>query len=201
MTLQLATKERFETGAGRAHTYLTSRRRYSTVDGRIDTEAGPDGLRQFRSNQSQEYFFEKGSSGSPVFLDNAQQLAGIIALSELGANAGESHLREAFVVPATTIRKYLARLLVRSVATDQRTNPSELPNVMDTRPLETPYDDLADIAGAIAAAQGKLRDDDRKGALEVLRAMIAEVEKETARRLMPLSKERAAIERVEHDRG
>ena len=43
MTLQLATKERFETGAGRAHTYLTSRRRYSTVDGRIDAEAGPDG--------------------------------------------------------------------------------------------------------------------------------------------------------------
>jgi hypothetical protein len=35
----------------------------------------------------------------------------------------------------------------------------------------------------------------------VLRAMIAEVEKESARRLIPLSKERAAIERVEYDRG
>jgi hypothetical protein len=33
--------------------------------------------------------FEEGSSGSPVFLQNGEQLAGIIALSELGANEGE----------------------------------------------------------------------------------------------------------------
>jgi hypothetical protein len=104
MTLQLATEDRFETGGSCAHTYLRSRRRYSTVCGSIDHDAGPDGLRQFGSDQSQRFFFEKGSSGSPIFLDNAQQLAGIIALSEIGANAGESHLREAFVVPATTIR-------------------------------------------------------------------------------------------------
>ena len=161
----------------------------------------PDGLRQFRGVQSQVYWFEKGSSGSPVFLQNGEQLAGIIALSELGANEGEGHLREAFAVPATTNRKYLERLRARLVATDQRTNPSELQNVMATKPLAAPYVDQADIASALTTAQEGLRQDDRTGALEVLRAMIAEVEKPSARRLIPLSKERAAIERVEFDRG
>jgi hypothetical protein len=184
---------RLEVGTGRVHTYLASRKRYTAVDGTIDQKTDPDGLRQFRGVQSQVYWFEKGSSGSPVFLQNGEQLAGIIALSELGANEGEGHLREAFVVPATTNRKYLERLRARLVATDQRTNPSELQNVMATKPLAAPYVDQADIASALTTAQGRLRQDDRRGALEVLRAMIAEVEKPSARRLIPLSRERAAI--------
>ena len=72
---------------------------------------------------------------------------------------------------------------------------------MATNPLAAPYVDQADIASALTTAQGRLRQDDRTGALEVLRAMIAEVEKQSARRFIPLSKERAAIERVEFDRG
>jgi|GEM_PF-3254723 len=192
---------RLEVGTGHVHTYLASRKRYSAVDGTIDQTTDPDGLRQFRGVQSQVYWFEKGSSGSPVFLQNGEQLAGIIALSELDANEGEGHLREAFAVPATTNRKYLERLRARLVATDQRTNPSELQNVMATKPLAAPYVDQADIASALTTAQEGLRQDDRTGALEVLRATIAEVEKPSARRLIPLSKERAAIERVEFDRG
>jgi tetratricopeptide (TPR) repeat protein len=225
MTLQLATKERFETGAGRAHTFLASRNHYSTVDGRIDAEVGPDALRQFRSDQPQQYFFEKGSSGSPVFLDNAQQLAGIIALSELGANAGESHLREAFVVPATTIRAYLVRLQARPVAEKQAINPADLQPILDRlgaqdvavsdiparliafvdeaqRQAAKPVpvsNDGADIDAAIAASRAKLRGLDTAGALDVLQAKIADEEQERGRRLVSLLKERATVERLAFD--
>jgi hypothetical protein len=105
--LNPATHDRFEVALGRAHTYLASCQHYSTVDGSIDPETGPDGLRQFRGAQLPNYWFAEGSSGSPVFLDKAEQLAGIISLSEIGGKQGVTRLREAFVVPATTIRKYL----------------------------------------------------------------------------------------------
>lgn len=225
MTLQLATKERFETGASRAHTYLESRKRYSTVGGRIDTEAGQDGLRQFRSDQSQQYFFEKGSSGSPVFLENAQQFAGIIALAELGANPQESHLREAFVVPATTIRAFLVRLHARPVADEQGIRLSDWQPILDklgaqgvaasdiparllalveeaqkqaAKPVPV-SNDGADIDAAIVASRAKLRDLDTAGALDVLQAKLDEKERERTRRLIPLLKERAAVERLAFD--
>src|SRR5262249_7608182 len=87
--LQLATKELYEVGKGRARTFLPSRGQYASVDGTVDEDVGPNGLRQFHGDQKQQYWFEKGSSGSPVFVGIGQQLADIVALSELGANEGQ----------------------------------------------------------------------------------------------------------------
>ncbi len=118
LKLQLAAEARYEVGKGRARTYLNSRKRYVSVDGTIDQDVY-DGLRRFHGDQLQKYWFEGGSSGSPVFLEYGQQLAGIIRLSELGSNEGENRLHEAFVVPATTIYKYL-RALIERLAADQQ---------------------------------------------------------------------------------
>jgi tetratricopeptide (TPR) repeat protein len=216
-----------EVGPGRAHTYLISRNRYSAVDGTIDQVIDPEaGLRQFRGDQSRGYWFEKGSSGSPVFLDNGEQLAGLIALSELGANEGESHLHEAFVVPATTIHKYLAgRLAADQQAAKRGIDPDILKlilaklgeqNVPDAEiagrldasieailaQAEKPVpvsNDGADIEATLVASREKLGALDTAGALNVLRAKIAEEEQERARRLVPLLKEQATIEKLAFD--
>jgi tetratricopeptide (TPR) repeat protein len=59
--------------------------------------------------------------------------------------------------------------------------------------------DGADIDAVIVASRAKLRDLDTAGALVVLQAKIAGEEQERARRLVPLLKERAEIERLAFD--
>jgi tetratricopeptide (TPR) repeat protein len=221
---------RIEVGPGRAHTYLVSRNRYSAVDGRIDQVIDPDaGLRQFLGVQSQGYWFEEGSSGSPVFLENGEQLAGIIALSELGANDGESHLRVAYVVPATTIRKYCtARLAADAQAAKRGIDPASLqPILAKLGQMDVPDDkiaerldasieailaqaqkpvpdsnDGADIEATLVASRAKLGALDTAGALDVLQPKIAEVTEDVeglVRRLVPLLKERATVEKLAFD--
>jgi len=155
------------------------------------------------------YWFEEGSSGSPVFLDKAEQLAGIISLSEIGGKQGVNRLREAFVVPATTIRKYLtARLAADAQAEKRGIDPAKLqPILAKLGVMDVPDDkiaerldasvgdilaqgakpvvvsnDGADIDGAITASRAKLRDLDTAGALDVLQAKLDEEEQERVRR-------------------
>jgi len=123
MTLQLATQERYEVGTAYAHARLGRKDpggsetwRDAFPPGKIDPRITDDGLRQFTGELPTGYWFTSGSSGSPVFLDDGQQLAGILSLSELGANDGESPLHEAFVVPATTIRRFVGAHAARPAA-------------------------------------------------------------------------------------
>lgn len=116
--LRLARAERNEVGPGWALAGLVGRdpkKRgvpqdvpiYGTIDDRYkDTE----GRRKFIGSDASDYWFELGCSGSPVFVGTGEQLAGIVSLSELGANQGKSPLRVAFVIPASTILPYLERL-------------------------------------------------------------------------------------------
>jgi hypothetical protein len=60
----------------------------------------------------------------PSFFRMGSSLRASLPSRSFGANEGEGYLCEAFVVPATTIRKYLERLRARLVATDQRTIPA-----------------------------------------------------------------------------
>jgi tetratricopeptide (TPR) repeat protein len=167
---------------------------------------------------------------SPVFLkEKAQQLAGIIALAVVGSKKGEPRRHEAFIVPATTIHKYLRALLERLAADDlaekrgidpARLQPilaklgmMDVPDDKIAERLDASVEDIlaqaekpvllsndgADIDAAIAASRAKLSGLDTAGALEVLRAKIAEEEQERARRLVPLLKERAAVERLAFD--
>jgi hypothetical protein len=124
--LHLAAQEKHETGAG----YVHARVRRTDQQGRdIWQEAFPkgeighltnEGLREFNGIRSGQYWFTSGSSGSPLFLElPAQQLAGILSLSELGANEGKNPLQEAFIVPATVIRRFAARRAAQPVAEDR----------------------------------------------------------------------------------
>jgi tetratricopeptide (TPR) repeat protein len=136
MTLQVAAHERYE--IGNAHGIVGVRRppnprivRNVQVKGQLADRLGTDGRRQFTGNNSLGYWLERGSSGSPVFLDHGMQLAGIFSLAELGANDGASKLHEAFVIPGTTIRLHLERLVAKSRVKDEFIDPADLPKALD----------------------------------------------------------------------
>jgi tetratricopeptide (TPR) repeat protein len=233
MVLQLAIKEGNEIGEGFAIAGVTGRDsgnpggvRDLRVSGTIDDHINMRELRQFTGSNSNAYWFTAGSSGSPVFIRNGQQLAGIISLSELGANEGESLLHEAFVVPGTAIRSHVSRLLATPVATRRHLSRTDLQTILDKmqisdvplaevpRRLEEFIDGAlaraaepvsrsnlgADIDAAIAASRAKLKTFDTAGAREMLQAKIVEEEATRIRRMVPLLRERAAIELLDFDR-
>ena len=232
MTLQLASQDRFEVGSGYAIAGLIGRDaanprsvRDVRIAGTVVDHLGGDGRRQFTGTNNSGYWSEAGSSGSPVFVDHGQQLAGILSLSELGANEGTGTLREAFVIPGTTIRKHLVRLASANVAEVDWVSLATLQPIFDLLGAEnvpvaevperirqfveaareragTPApvtDDGADIAAAISAARAKLRDLDTDGAKSLLAGKIEEEEQARRNRMLPLLWERFAIERISFD--
>ena len=233
MVLQIAVKEGLEVGNGFAIAGVTGRNpnnpgavRDLRVSGIIHDHIHMGGLRQFTGNNSSSFWFTSGSSGSPVFLNSGQQLAGIVSLSELGANEGESQLHEAFVVPGTGIRSHVSRLLAAPVAASRHLSRIDLQIILDKmqigdvplaevpRRLEEFIDGAlaraaepvdrsnlgADIDATIAASRVKLQTLDTTGAREMLQAKITEEEAARMRRVVPLLKERAAIELLDFDR-
>ena len=81
------------------------------VNGKIaDYKDAAEGMRKFTGDNLASFFSDRGASGSPIFLENGHNhAAGILVLSVRGANDGKTHLREAFVLPATTIIRFLGR--------------------------------------------------------------------------------------------
>jgi tetratricopeptide (TPR) repeat protein len=227
MTLQTAAHDRFQVGNGYAIAGLrgldqsnANTVRDIRIEGEIADHMAADGLRQFTGSNQQGFWSERGSSGSPVFVRHGQQLAGILSLSMLGANQGVSRIKEAFVVPGTTIRSYLIALVAAPVAKAKHIDLADLQPVLaalgahDVPVAEIPdrlrefveaararaaepvraSNDGADIDAVIGASREKLRALDTAGAREVLQAKIDEEEQARARRLAPLLKERASIE-------
>jgi len=184
-----------------------------------------EGRREFTGDNPNAYWFQPGSSGSPVFVDGGEQLAGIVSLSEKGANEGEGRLHEAFVVPGTTIRTYVVRLKVAPVARDRHISIADLQPVLDALGAQNvpiaeipariaefvtaarvhaaervpPSNDGEDIDAAIAASRRRLQVPDSAGARAVLQAKIDEEGETRARRLVPLLKECATIDRLAFD--
>jgi tetratricopeptide (TPR) repeat protein len=226
MTLQLAVEMRLETGKGYARTGLKGLNRSKPeqvqdvqIRGEIADASGFDGRRQFTGDNPQTYWFMAGSSGSPVFREGGQQLAGIVSLSELG----EKH--EAFVVSATTIRQYMMELAAKQTPASESIDTASLRSILKSigaldvpvaeipnrlkqfvedaqaRALEPvhPTNDGADIEAVIGASREKLRALDTVGAREVLQAKIAEEEEAGIRRRVALLRERAAVERLAFD--
>jgi tetratricopeptide (TPR) repeat protein len=227
--LRLASHERFQVGRGYAIAGLVRDKpntpRVAKIRGTISDLEDPDGRREFTGDNSNAYWFQPGSSGSPVFVDGGEQLAGIVSLSEKGANEGESRLHEAFVVPGTTIRTHVVRLKAAPFARDQHISLSDLEPVLDALgaqnvPIaEIPAriaefvtaarahgaervpasNDGEDIDATIAASRQKLQVPDSAGARAVLQAKIDEERETRARRLVPLLKERATVDRLAFD--
>jgi hypothetical protein len=223
ITLQLATENRFEVGEGYARAGLKGLDKnrpndVQDVDIRGEIAKAPrfDGRRQFTGDNSESYWSLPGSSGSPVFCKGGQQLAGILSLSELGGK------HEAFVVPATTIRKYVFELVARqtTVSLDllrpilERIGASnvpvtEIPNRLKqfvdaalararepVRPSNNEAD--IDVDATIGAARARLGNLDSAGARSILAAKIAKEEK-LQQRLLPLLEEQAAVEQLSYD--
>jgi tetratricopeptide (TPR) repeat protein len=232
MTLQLAREDKFESGPGFALIGLAGRDKTNLhipedvrIDGKIADHRNSKGLRQFSGLSDITYWSGRGSSGSPVFLEHGQQLAGILSRSELGANEGASPLHEAFVVPATTVRPFLVGLTTRETAKTQQIPVDQLQPILemvgaqDIPIAEIPNrirqfvqatqahaaepvhssNDGADIEAVIAASREKLSGLDTAGARALLQAKINDEEGVRTRRLIPLLKERAAIERLAFD--
>jgi tetratricopeptide (TPR) repeat protein len=151
--LPVATEARFETGAGRIHAFKKSRGTDVFVSGTIQPGTTGKGLRQISGEADSGYWTEKGSSGSPAFLDNGMQLAGILLLSETG-NPPE---RVAFILPGSAIRRQLERIKADAVAAEMGVSVSALEHAIPGLDLkDTPVSEIAaKIAAAVAAITAK----------------------------------------------
>jgi tetratricopeptide (TPR) repeat protein len=232
MTLPLAFDRALEVGEGYVHARLCRPAANGGnhwfddfPEGRIGDRPNAEGLRRFAGTEPQGYWFVRGSSGSPAFLRNGQQLAGILSLSELGAMQAGQPIRMAFLVPGTTIRAHAARLAARPVAAAAHVSLADLAPILssigaENVPLaEVParlhaYVEQAralaaapapatnngtDIEAVIGAARDHLGRLDSAGARAVLQAKIAEEEQARARRLLPLLRERLSVEQLDLD--
>jgi tetratricopeptide (TPR) repeat protein len=226
ITLQLATEDRFEVGEGYTRAGLQGLNqdephevRDVEIEGEIRASKGFDGRRQFTGKNLVSYWSKPGASGSPVFRKGGQQLAGILSLSELGGR------HEAFMVPATTIRRYLLEHLLKRTPAAEGINPdllrpileaigatdvpvAEIPNRLKQfvdaararagEPVASSTDG-ADIDATIGAARTKLGDLDAAAARMILGDKIAQEERARRQRVIPLLEEQAAIERLSYD--
>jgi tetratricopeptide (TPR) repeat protein len=226
MELQIARHERFEYGPGFALAVLPSRGLSDElIDGVIVQHVNNRGLRRFTGDATTEYWLEKGSSGSPMFLKGGQQLAGLVTLSELGAKPQTGALHEAFVVPGQAIWRCVSLAKARPVAERENVDIGKLRGLLanlghDNVPateipakLEeslralrergekqaAPSNAGADIDATIAAARAKLRESDPQGALTLLKTKRAEETQARVRRETALLAEQAAVERLAYD--
>ena len=161
-TLTLASHERFQSGPGYAIAGLlrgSAAPRDARIPGTIAGHEDSTGRREFTGDNPNAYWFERGSSGSPVFVDGGEQLAGIVSLSETGANDGKSRLHEAFVIPGTTIRAHVLRLAAAPVARREHVALEDLQPVLDALGLaEVPLANVpARLMDAIVAARARAR--------------------------------------------
>jgi hypothetical protein len=101
--LQIARDGAYETGRASALTRLPTRNTDREIPGEIGKHLDEKGRRAFSQPDTTRYWLEKGSSGSPTFIESGQQLAGIISMAELGDESQNASIREAYVVPGTTI--------------------------------------------------------------------------------------------------
>jgi hypothetical protein len=79
--LQIARDVAYEYGEARALTRLPTRETDRAIAGVVDEHIDEKRRRAFTQPDKTRYWFEEGSSGSPIFVRNGQQLAGIVAES------------------------------------------------------------------------------------------------------------------------
>ncbi len=101
-----------------------------TIAGTIMSRIAPSGLRQFTGGGS-GYWFDRGSSGSPLGLSDGTTLAGMLCMSETGDQPGDPAIREAFLLPASTIHRFLCAHVGRLVAQRRNVDPAKMPEILD----------------------------------------------------------------------
>jgi tetratricopeptide (TPR) repeat protein len=118
--LQIARDEPYETGKASALARLPTRNTDREILGEIGKYIDEKGRRAFGQLVATGYWLEKGSSGSPIFIAAGQQLAGIVSMAELGDEPQNAPIREAFVVPGTTIWQFVRTVAQRELGTRER---------------------------------------------------------------------------------
>jgi tetratricopeptide (TPR) repeat protein len=215
----------FESGDAYAFAWIGTKEKNVPVDGRIASVVDDEGVRNFGVSEPEGYWLEKGSSGSPVILMNMPKLAGLISIADVEGDQKDVKLREAFIVPGTTIWRFVSAAQARPVAERENVDigklrellaqmghddvrADEIPaklaeafKAMQARGAEqvAPSNAGADIDATIAAARAKLRENDPQGALELLKAKRAEETQARVRRETALLAEQAAVGRLAYD--
>jgi tetratricopeptide (TPR) repeat protein len=154
----LATEEAFEVGPATVQTYSVAKSAAIVVRGDINRLLMPSGLRQISGDSFAAYWTERGSSGSPVFLENAKTtIAGFVSKSEVGSEPRH----EAFIVPATTIRSCLAGKQKEAALVEIGSAPGKIDRALpglDTANIPLPQIQQT-IQQAIIAIKRKADDD------------------------------------------
>jgi tetratricopeptide (TPR) repeat protein len=219
--VHLAIKDNLETGEAQCYANLQRESTWQEVlvRGTISETKRRDGRRQFSGQLVSTYWFAKGSSGSPLFKQGGQQLAAILSLSELGANNGQG-MYEAFVVPASVIRKYVLRVQAEAITKPGHLSRAHLDEVLlEIGAADVPSDealarlksfiqdakaraaeplpivaDGGDVPDVIAAAREKAGALDTSGALHILEDRLAQESMAHEARMVALLREKAAME-------
>jgi tetratricopeptide (TPR) repeat protein len=215
----------FESGDAYAFAWIGTKEKNVPVDGKIASVVDDEGLRNFGVNEPEGYWLEKGSSGSPVILKNVPKLAGLVSIADVEGDQKEVRLREAFIVPGTTIWRFVSAAQARPVAERENVDVGKLRELLanlghDNVPANeiparldeslkalrergekqaAPSNAGADIDATIAAARAKLRESDPQAALALLKAKRAEETQARTKRETALLAEQAAVERLAYD--
>ena len=217
----LALKDSLETGEAQCYANLQRESSWQEVlvRGIISETKRRDGRRQFSGQLVSTYWFAKGSSGSPLFKQGGQQLAAVLSMSELGANNGQG-LYEAFVVPASVMRKYVLRVKAKLITQPEHLSRAQLDEVLrEIGAADVPSNEAlarlksfiqdakaraaeplpivaegGDVPAAIAAAREKAGALDTSGALQILEDRLAHESKAHEARIVALLREKAAME-------
>ena len=127
--LPLPARPGVEHGDAYAHAYFARLDDTRDFPGRISPSVTAKGHRNFSGETEAQYWPEPGSSGGPTFLTQDARFAGLIRIAELGANQGRNPLREAVLVPASTVRRHVTRVVFDRAAATLGADPARLANV------------------------------------------------------------------------
>ncbi|MGI4977413.1 MAG: hypothetical protein ACRYG6_10760 [Janthinobacterium lividum] len=105
--------------------------RLTVIHGSIQPVVDSEGLRQFTGTDASVYWSDHGCSGSPVGLRQGTTLAGILCLSETAARPGGNAIHEAFVLPASTIHRFLCAHVGHRSAEARDIDHAKMPRILD----------------------------------------------------------------------
>jgi tetratricopeptide (TPR) repeat protein len=227
--LALPAKPAAEYGEAYAHAYFARLDDTQDFPGHISPSITARGHRNFSGPSETQYWPEPGSSGCPTFLRQNSLFAGVMRIAEIGANLGRSQLREAVIVPASTIRRHVTRIAFNRAAQALGAEPDRFANVRKhVCALDLPVSGISRVVGeiicdmrgagggfepepppsrpspdstaAIQASRDKVHALQPDAALDILDARIAEKQEAYTADVVPLLVERARFLRLTYDR-
>ncbi len=170
--LQLALEQNLEQGEAVVLAYLESRGIDDEIKGNLSDHINGKGNRKFTAAAANGYFVEHGSSGSPAFLRNGQQVAGILVQAEQTEAPQTGEIKEGFVISASQIRPVLDAISPAPELKNLSPLPKRrLPNerarpVLPARPAD--LERFPPASGSVAATQPRQGSDEGRETYEIV---------------------------------